>query len=53
MIKVFSNKGEYWKQYSDKGNLYKVLVKCSFGRVVDMDFISKPLHDNGNYLLYF
>lgn len=47
MIKVFSNKGEYWKQYSDKGNLYKVLVS-SFGRVVDMDFISKPLHDNGN-----
>ena len=32
---------------SDKGNLYKVLVS-SFGRVVDMDFISKPLHDNGN-----
>lgn len=47
MIKVFSNKGEYWKQYSDKGNLYQVLVS-SFGRVVDMNFMSKPLHDNGN-----
>lgn len=47
MIKVFSNKGEYWKKFHKNRIEYNVYIS-SQGRVADKYFISRPIIDNGN-----